>query len=130
MAERRVSIQTPGDAAVASLAARDMAKIAGLNPVRTGAIATATSELATNILKYAGRGWITLRVLSSPRAGVEVIAEDRGPGIADLELAMADHVSSGGTLGLGLPGAKRLVDEFSVGVAEPQGARVRLVKWK
>ena len=61
--------------------------------------------------------------------GIETIVEDRGPGIEDLEEAMKDHVSTSGTLGLGLPGAKRLVDEFQIESAVGTGTRIRLVKW-
>jgi serine/threonine-protein kinase RsbT len=63
------------------------------------------------------------------RPGIEVIVEDRGPGIADIELAMKENVSTGGTLGLGLPGTRRLVDEFDIESQPGQGTRVRIIKW-
>jgi len=122
-------IQSTPDAAAASVVARDFATQAGLSLAAAASLATATSELATNILKYAGSGWVTLRQLDLGRRGVEVIVEDRGPGIADVAQAMRDHVSTGGTLGLGLPGSKRLVDEFEIRSAEGAGTWVRIAKY-
>jgi serine/threonine-protein kinase RsbT len=93
-------------------------------------IATAVSELVRNILKYAGSGEIRLRrVTAMGRPGIEIEVTDQGPGIADCEAAMADHFSSGGTLGLGLPGVKRMMDEFSLESAPGQGTRVTVRKW-
>jgi serine/threonine-protein kinase RsbT len=93
-------------------------------------IATSVSELARNILKYAGTGEIRLRrVNRMGRRGVEIEAIDHGPGIADCEAAMQDHFSSGGTLGLGLPAVKRMMDEFSLESAPGQGTRVTACKW-
>jgi len=127
---RRMRIQATPDAATASVVARDFAQQAGLSSAAAAALATATSELTTNILKYAGTGWVTLRKLDTERPGVEVVVEDRGPGIADVELAMRDHVSTGGTLGLGLPGTKRLVDEFEIRSQEGAGTWVRIAKYR
>lgn len=127
---RRMRIQSTPDVAAASVVARDFALQAGLPAASAAALATATSELATNVLKYAGSGWITLRKLDTGRPGVEVIVEDRGPGIADVALAMRDHVSTGGTLGLGLPGTKRLVDEFEIRSEEGAGTWVRIRKYR
>jgi serine/threonine-protein kinase RsbT len=93
-------------------------------------IATSVSELTRNILKYAGTGEIRLRrVNRMGRRGVEIEAIDHGPGIADCEAAMQDHFSSGGTLGLGLPAVKRMMDEFSLESAPGQGTRVTACKW-
>ena len=93
-------------------------------------IATAVSELVRNILKYAGNGEIWLRRIKEPsRRGIEIEALDRGPGIADCEAAMLDHVSSGGTLGLGLPGVRRMMDEFSLESTPGEGTRVTARKW-
>jgi serine/threonine-protein kinase RsbT len=93
-------------------------------------IATSVSELVRNILKYAGTGEIRLRRINRMgRRGVEIEAIDHGPGIADCEAAMQDHFSSGGTLGLGLPAVKRMMDEFSLESAPGQGTRVTACKW-
>ena len=93
-------------------------------------LATAISEVARNITTYAGEGEVALRVLSDTgRQGIEVVASDEGPGIEDIELAMQDGFTTGSGLGLGLPGARRLVDEFDVRTRPGSGTRVRLVKW-
>ena len=90
---------------------------------------TAVSELARNILKYAGQGIIEIIPQRSlQRQGLQVIAIDFGCGIADVELAMKDKFSSSGTLGQGLPGAKRLVDEFNIETSS-QGTRVKITSW-
>ena len=106
------------------------AQAAGFDEIESRMIATAVSELARNILKYARVGEIRLsRVKGRRGRGVEVEATDRGPGIVDLADAMKDHVSSGGTLGLGLPGVKRLMDEFSLQSVPGEGTRVTATKW-
>jgi serine/threonine-protein kinase RsbT len=89
-----------------------------------------TSELARNILKYAGHGRVQLEVLEQTgRRGVRVVATDRGPGIEDVEQAMADHYSTGGTLGLGLSGARRMMDELTITSDPGKGTRVEATKW-
>lgn len=94
-------------------------------------IATAVSELARNIVKYAGRGHVVLGpVERCGRMGLEIVAEDEGPGIEDVEQALRDHTSSGGTLGLGLPGVRRLMDEFIIESQPGAGTRVTVRKWK
>ena len=87
------------------LAARDFARRLHFSEVESRAIGTAVSELATNILKYAEYGQVTIReVREGGRAGIEAVATDHGPGIEDIREALQDHFSSSGTLGLGLPG--------------------------
>ena len=103
---------------------------AGFDEAPSRMIATAVSELVRNILKYAGAGEIRLRrVKELSRRGIEIEAVDRGPGIADCEAAMLDHFSSGGTLGLGLPGVKRMMDEFLLESTLGEGTRVTARKW-
>ncbi len=103
---------------------------AGFDDTPSRLIATAVSELVRNILKYAGSGELRIRrVKDVGRRGVEIEAADTGPGIADCEAAMCDHFSSGGTLGLGLPGVKRMMDEFSLDSAPGKGTRVTVRKW-
>ena len=112
------------------LESTEYAQAAGFDEIGSRMIATAVSELAHNILKYARVGEIRLSQVKGRRGrGVEVEATDRGPGIVDLADAMKDHVSSGGTLGLGLPGVKRLMDEFSLQSAPGEGTRVTATKW-
>ena len=106
------------------------AQIAGLSKAAAQQVTTVTSELARNILKYAGHGRVQLEVLErTDRSGVRVVATDWGPGIEDVEQAMADHFSSGGTLGLGLSGAKRMMDELTITSTPGKGTRVEATKW-
>lgn len=94
-------------------------------------IATAISEVARNILSYAGTGEILLRLAHrGSRQGIVVVARDRGPGIADLALAMQDGYSTAGSLGLGLPGAKRLMDEFEIVSKVGSGTTITMSKWE
>ena len=127
----RIIIRDDLNLTAAVLEATKLAKDTGLSRLAAQQVATVTSELARNILKYAGRGQIELESLEHRgRKGVRVIASDRGPGIEDLEQAMAEHYSSGGTLGLGLSGAKRMMDDFSITSQPGQGTRVEAVKWQ
>ena len=117
--------------AAAVLEATKVAQDAGLSRVAAQQLATVTSELARNILKYAGQGKIKFEKLEQKgREGIRLIASDNGPGIEDIDQAMSEHYSTGGTLGLGLSGAKRMMDEFTV-ISQPgQGTRVEAVKWR
>lgn len=117
--------------AEAVIEATRVAQGAGLSKVAAQQLATVTSELARNILKYAGRGRIQLEIVErKSRKGVRLVASDRGPGIEDVEQALAEHFSTGGTLGLGLPGARRMMDEFIVTSEPGEGTRVEAVKWQ
>ena len=110
--------------------ARKAAKAIGFDENICQMIATAVSELANNIVKYAGRGEILMdRIIAGSRIGMEVIAWDRGPGIEDIQKAMTDHFSSGGTLGLGLPGVKRMMDEFELTSQPGKKTTVTIRKW-
>lgn len=92
---------------------------------------TAASELARNTLRYGGGGYAELEVVSSgDRRGVRVAFVDEGPGIENIELALTDGFTSGGGMGLGLPGARRLADEFELDTAPGKGTRVTITKWK
>lgn len=100
----------------------------GRDTVEAHRLATVVSELATNIVKYGTRGDIRLTRLASPRPGVEVQAVDEGPGIADVSRALQDHYSTSGTLGLGLPGVKRMTDELVIDTG-PRGTTVTARTW-
>jgi serine/threonine-protein kinase RsbT len=94
-------------------------------------IATAISEVARNIVTYAGRGEIVLRIVQrGPRRGLLVIARDQGPGIADIARAMEDGYSTSRSLRLGLPGSKRLMDEFELASELGKGTEVTMTKWE
>ncbi|AZN36450.1 anti-sigma regulatory factor [Iodobacter ciconiae] len=121
------------DADVAMLVAYtfSLAKQCGYSPVAVTEITTGASELATNIVKYAGEGMMSFSwVVAKGREGLEVKAEDRGPGIKSLDLAMSEHYSTKGTLGLGLPGTRRLADEFEISSEPEMGTCVLFRKWK
>ena len=128
--ELRRTIQTEMDARRVVLESTQYSRDTGFDETPSRMIATAVSELARNILKFARIGEIRMRQIRGPSGrGIEIEAVDRGPGIADLEEAMRDHVSSAGTLGLGLPGVRRMMDEFSLESTLGEGTRVKVVKW-
>jgi serine/threonine-protein kinase RsbT len=92
---------------------------------------TAASELARNTLQHGGGGTLRLEALSEGiRNGLRLIFEDHGPGIPDLDLAMKDGYTTAGGLGMGLPGARRLVNEFEIASRPGEGTRVTIVRWK
>lgn len=129
--EQRISIDSEASLARAIMTSRKLAQSVGMAGNQVALTATSVSELARNILKYATRGEVILRnVQSGSKVGVEIIAWDRGPGIEDIASAMCDHMSTGGTLGLGLPGVKRLMDEFEIESEVGQGTRITVRKWK
>jgi serine/threonine-protein kinase RsbT len=128
--DARVAIRTDADVVTARQEARTMGAALGFSSTDLTLLATAISEVARNITTYAGEGEVVLRVLhDGGRAGIEVVASDEGPGIADVELAMQDGYTTGNGLGLGLPGTRRLVDEFELETEPGTGTRIRLVKW-
>jgi len=103
----------------------------GMSLVNQTKIITAASELARNMLKYANGGKATIEVLSKGREnGIRLIFHDEGPGIPDISLAMKDGYSTGKSMGLGLPGTKRLVSEFSIDSVIGKGTTVTVIKWK
>ena len=109
---------------------RALAKELAFSPTELAMIATAVSELARNILSYARDGQVVLAsVQDGRRRGIQVIARDDGPGIPDVALAVTDGFSSSGGLGLGLPGARRLMDEFEIESASGSGTTVTVTKW-
>jgi serine/threonine-protein kinase RsbT len=129
--EVRVPVASSSDVVVARDRARGLSARAGLSGTDSALVATAVSELARNIVAYAGRGEMVLRLIEDEaEQGVEVIAVDAGPGIVDLELALQNGYSTSGGLGLGLPGVRRLMDHFHI-VSEPRkGTSVTIRKWR
>ncbi len=112
-------------------AVRAAAVEAGFSLVDQTKIITAASEIARNTVDYGGGGTMRMEILHNGiRRGLRLIFEDKGPGIADLKLAMTDGYTSGGGLGLGLSGAKRLVNEFDIKTAPGEGTMITLVRWK
>ncbi len=130
MEAHRHSIETSPDSMLSAISAASLAQKAGFDAAGCQLIATAVSELCSNILKYATRGHVTVRVLrEEKRRGIEIEARDDGPGIENTELALTDGVSSGETLGLGLPGVKRMMDEFKIETSS-HGTVVLARKWR
>jgi len=128
--EIRVAIRTDADVVTARQEARTLGASLGFSSTDLTLLATAISEIARNITTYAGEGEVALRLITdSGRQGIEVVASDDGPGIADVELAMQDGYTTGNGLGLGLPGTRRLVDDFELETAPGAGTTIRLVKW-
>lgn len=129
--EERIAIESDNDVVTARQRARELAARLELTSTDQTLLATAISEVARNITTYAQRGEVLLSIVrdNGGREGIRVVARDRGPGIADVEQAMQDGYTSGGGLGLGLPGARRLVDEFEIETGPSEGTTVTLVKW-
>lgn len=125
----RVEIAGDVDVIQARQAGRALASDLGFCSSDLVVVPTAISELARNILRYAGRGEITIEAVRGRRTGIKVVATDSGPGIADIALALQDGYSSSGSLGLGLPGVRRLADEFAIRSERGEGTVVQMIKW-
>ena len=129
--EVRVAIDRDVDIVSASQKGRELASHCGLPSTDLAVVATAISELARNIVRYAVRGEIILRLVDDHgKRGIEVVAADDGPGIPDVALAMQDGYSTSGSLGLGLPGVRRLMDEFEIISDFGKGTTVTVRRWK
>ena len=129
--EIRVAINSDQDIVTARQKGRALAMEAGFSTGDATLIATAISELARNIVSYARKGEITLKIVSaSVRQGILIVASDNGPGIPDIRQAMRDGFSTSGSLGLGLPGVRRLMDEFEITSQPGKGTMVAVKKWK
>lgn len=127
----RVAIASDKDVVQARQTGRELAARAGFSSGDQTVIAAAISEIARNVLMYARRGEIFISVvLNGDNSGVMIVARDEGPGIPDIERALRDGYSTSGGLGLGLPGAKRLMDDFEIESAVQQGTTVTMRKWK
>jgi serine/threonine-protein kinase RsbT len=128
--ELRVRVHHDSDVAIARMRVLDVASQQGLVEPAAVALATAATEIARNLIAHARGGEIVIvAAAQAGRRGVIVTALDDGPGIADIDRAMQDGFSTTGSLGLGLPGARRLVDEFEIESAVGVGTRVTLRKW-
>ena len=129
--EIRVSINSDQDIVLARQKGRALALDAGFSSGDATLVAAAISELARNIVSYARRGEITLTLVnSSSRQGLVITASDRGPGIPDIRQALRDGFSTSGSLGLGLPGVRRLMDDFQINSELGRGTIVVAKKWK
>jgi serine/threonine-protein kinase RsbT len=129
--ERSYPIESDTDVVAARLGVRDWAREIGLSVLDLTKVVTAASELARNALVHGGGGMMSLQVVSlGGRKGLRATFSDRGPGIAEVELAMQDGYTSAGGMGIGLPGAKRLVNEFALATAPGGGTSVTILRWQ
>lgn len=130
MNQIRIPVRNENSIAWSIMEARKAATAIGFGESICQMIATAVSELANNIIKYAGHGEILMdRIVDGSRVGMEVIARDSGPGMKDIQKSMEDHYSTGDTLGLGLPGVKRMMDDIELTSEPGQGTTVTFRKW-
>lgn len=126
-----MSINSDQDIVIARQRGRALAIEVGFSTGDATLIATSISELARNIVSYARRGEIALKIVrAANREGISIVASDSGPGIRDIRQAMTDGFSTSGSLGLGLPGVRRLMDEFEIASEPGRGTVVTVKKWK
>jgi len=132
MTDHQVSIPiiTDSDIVSARQQARELAKTFGFSSSELAGIAAAISELARNIVSYANKGMVNVSLIQeSGKKGILVIVKDKGPGISDISLAMQDGYSTSNSLGLGLPGVKRLMDSFEIKTEIGKGTTITVKKW-
>jgi serine/threonine-protein kinase RsbT len=128
--EVRVPVRSVADIVTARQQVRQLAGQAGFSNSNLTLIATAISEVARNIVEYASSGELIVSVIKNgTRNGVKIIAKDQGPGIADITAVMRDGYSTGKGLGIGLPGTRRLMDEFEITSTPGKGTTVTMKKW-
>jgi len=126
-----MTIASEGDVVLVRQSARARAVELGFGLVDQTKMITAASEIARNTLVYGGGGTVRIdRLQDGPRKGLRMAFEDRGPGIPDVELALKDGYTTGGGMGLGLSGTRRLVNEFELDSRVGEGTRVTIIKWK
>jgi serine/threonine-protein kinase RsbT len=129
--ETRVPIRSDLDIVAARQKGRELAGQIGFSPTDMTFVATAISELARNIIAYAGEGEILISVIEkNNKKGIIIMGRDRGPGIENLRDALRDGYSTSGSLGLGLPGVKRLMDDFEIKSEAGRGTIVTVRKWQ
>jgi serine/threonine-protein kinase RsbT len=127
--EMRIPVHSDADIVTARQAARELATRLGFPRTDLTLIATAVSEVTRNIVRFADSGEVVIEVLERPRKGVRIVAMDTGPGIPDVQKALKDGFSTYNGLGLGLPGARRLMDEFAIVSELGRGTTVTMTKW-
>jgi len=125
-----VPVQSEPDVVAVRRRVREASARLGFSLVDQTKVVTAASELARNTVIYGGGGTMQMEMLNGPRNGLRLTFEDKGPGIADINLALRDGFTTGSGLGLGLGGAKRLVNEFEVSSRSGEGTKVTVIRWK
>ena len=129
-AEIRVPIEREEDVVIARQKGRELGAEIGFSNTDRTIIALAISEIARNIISYARRGEIVMcRIDDGVRLGISIVAEDEGPGIPDIELAMRDGYYTAKSLGVELPGTKRIMDEFALTSIVGKGTTVKMKRW-
>ena len=127
---KMAAIRSDLDIVIARTLARDTAKNMGFGAIDQARIATAVSELARNIFRYAGEGFMRWSYIeANGHGGIEMFFEDNGPGIENIDKAMEVGYTTQNGMGMGLPGTKKLMDEMSIESSPGSGTRVRIVKW-
>ncbi|HWO21579.1 MAG TPA: anti-sigma regulatory factor [Kofleriaceae bacterium] len=127
----RVEIAANEDVVVVRQRAREQSQRAGFSLLETTKLVTAASELARNTLEHGGGGIAEIEVVTDGiRRGVRMTFVDEGPGIPDIDMALRDGFTTGGGLGLGLGGSRRLVSEFQIQSTAGKGTRVQVIRWK
>jgi serine/threonine-protein kinase RsbT len=128
--DKRIEVRAEPDVFAAQREARAIGAIIGLTPADVTLVATAVAEVAKNILQRAGSGEVRLTTETrGERTGLVVVAQDSGPGIPDIQLALQDGYSSGGGMGLGLTSARRAMDEFEIVSTAARGTTITMKRW-
>ncbi len=130
LSTQEMKIDTEDDVVLVRRRARELAQKRGFDPFATAAVTTATSELTRNVIMHAGHGLALLEeVDDGKRVGLRLTFRDEGPGIADIDRVMVGGYSTSRSLGLGLSGSRRLVDEFKIDSQPGHGTRICITKW-
>lgn len=128
---KRVTVASDDDLVAARREGRVLAEKLGFSTSEATLVSTAISELARNIVSYARRGEIQVSLVhNGNKRGINIIARDEGPGITDISLAMREGYSTSGGLGIGLPGVRRIMDEFDIASDLGRGTTITITKWK
>lgn len=125
-----VPVQSESDVVSVRRRVREISSQLGFSLVDQTKVVTAASELARNTIIYGGGGTLQIETLNGPRTGLRLVFEDQGPGIPDIGLALRDGFTTGSGLGLGLGGAKRLVNDFDIVSRPGEGTKVTITRWK
>lgn len=123
-------VQTEPDVVTVRRRVRELSTQLGFSLVDQTKVVTAASELARNTIIYGGGGSVVMESLNGPRIGLRLTFEDKGPGIPDIELALRNGFTTGSGMGLGLGGAKRLVNDFDIVSRVGEGTKVTITRWK
>jgi serine/threonine-protein kinase RsbT len=126
----QLPVKAEPDVVAARRRVREVSSQIGFSLVDQTKVVTAACELARNTIIYGGGGTMKVETLNGPRSGLRLTFEDRGPGIADIDMALRDGFTTGSGLGLGLGGAKRLVNEFEIDSRVGEGTRITITRWK